>query len=165
MGTADLNQIDGRLYRETLAQVPRAVTVVTALGSNGEFRGITVDTLTTVSFDPPLVMVCVDSLTIACEVLRDSECFGASVLSTTGEFLAERFAGRAPLMDGQFREASHFVAASGCPLLDASVCWFDCRIETRLPLGDHHIFSGRVLACGTRSGVPLLYHRRGYRTL
>lgn len=143
------------------------VTVVVAADGEGGFRGVTVSAFTVVSLDPPLILVCLDQDGSLSPLIVESEGFAASVLDRRHEFLADRFAGRGPVVDARFGGVRHFLAPSGLPILDGALAWFDCRLETVHDGGDHVILLGAVAAAaiGPESDDPLLYFEGTYRSL
>jgi flavin reductase (DIM6/NTAB) family NADH-FMN oxidoreductase RutF len=135
-----------------------AVTVVTFTDDRG-LRGITVTAFVVVSLSPPRVLVCLDSASEALAGVIAANSFAVSLLGDRQEFLAERFAGRAPLVNRRFDGVPHRMTERGNPVLDDSLVWFDCVVETVEPAGDHTIVVGAVeeAAAGRASDLPLLY--------
>ena len=91
--------------------------------------------------------------------------FAVSVLDRSQEFLADRFAGLAPLPDARFTGVPHRLAAGGCPILTSALAWFDCRVHAAHDGGDHLIVVGEVTALGLGEDTddPLLSYEGGYR--
>lgn len=150
-------------YRDAMARVPSAVAVV-AVSVEGGFRGLTASSLTSVSVEPPLLLVCLDSLSATRDAVEARGSFSLSLLRRDQEFVAERFAGRAPLVDPLWKEVPHHLTGSGLPVVDGAVAWFECSLESLTPAGDHEIALGRVLDAGSRAGSPLLLWERGFWT-
>jgi flavin reductase (DIM6/NTAB) family NADH-FMN oxidoreductase RutF len=152
-------------FRRVVGRFPTGVVVVTTRTSEG-LHGLTANAFCSVSLEPPLVLVCVDKLARGHERIEQVGAFGISMLSDRQEFLAERFAGRAPLVNPRFDGAPHREAISGAPLLEGSVGWFDCRLWATYDGGDHSIFVGQVLALADNpSAGPLLFHESRYGRL
>ncbi|MGH2461108.1 MAG: flavin reductase family protein [Chloroflexota bacterium] len=154
---------------ETMRQLRRldasAVTVVTYLAGQ-DFRGITVSAFGVVSLAPARVLVCLASQGDALAAVRSSGRFAVNVLSDSQEFLAEQFAGRAPLVSARFERVKHRISGAGNPLLEECLVWFDCRVEAIHGGGDHAIVVGDVREAGTGVGaMPLLYFDGSYREL
>jgi len=142
-----------------------AVTVVTTTDDSG-FRGITVSAFCIVSLAPPTVLVCLTTGGEALAAIGVSGRFAVSILSDTQEFLAERFAGRAPLVNAQFDGVKHRVVGTGNPILEDCLVWYDCEVQASYPCGDHHVVVGAVREAGFGSGsFPLLYFDGAYREL
>lgn len=146
---------------------PCGVVVVTTAAA-GSYFGVTVSAFSFISLDPLLVLIALGDESQTGEHIRSSRAFGVSMLSNRQRFVADRFAGRAPLMDSRFREVPHFTAETGCPLLSESISWLDCELDTILPGGDHELYLGRALVTGHGSGdesEPLLYFQSEYRRI
>jgi flavin reductase (DIM6/NTAB) family NADH-FMN oxidoreductase RutF len=135
-----------------------AVTVVTYANERG-LRGITVTAFVVVSLDPPRVVVCLDRDGEALAAVVAAQTFAVNLLGDRQEFLAERFAGRAPLVNRRFDGVAHHVTPRGNPVLSECLVWFDCVVVFVEPGGDHSIVLGAVeeAATGLASGSPLLY--------
>ena len=148
-------------FREAMAAVPAGVAVVSARTADG-FRGLAASSFTSVSIAPPMLLVCLDSLSQTRDaVVRQGE-FNLSVLERSQEFLAERFAGRAPLVDPTWEEVPHTLGRNGLPVLRDCVAWFECRVRDLHAAGDHEIAVGEVLACGRGRGEPLVLWDRSF---
>jgi flavin reductase (DIM6/NTAB) family NADH-FMN oxidoreductase RutF len=141
------------------------VTVVTAVEASG-FRGTTVTAFTFVSIDPPRVLVCLGTGSDVLTAITASGRFAVSLLSDTQEFLADRFAGRAPLVNRQFAGVLYRLTKAGNPVLEAALAWLDCTVDHTIPGGDHLIVIGQVVEAGYGTGTaPLLYFDGAYRYL
>lgn len=154
---------------ETMRQLRRldasAVTVVTFTSDHG-FRGITVSAFCVVSLAPARVLICLASQGDALAAITSTGRFAVNVLSDIQEFLAEQFAGRAPLVNPRFERVKHRISGAGNPLLEDCLAWFDCRVEAIHDGGDHAIIVGDVREAGYGAGaMPLLYFDGAYREL
>nr|BFD89805.1 flavin reductase family protein [Kitasatospora sp. Xyl93] len=147
------------------------VAVVTTRAGEEVFAK-TVSSFSTLSLDPPLVTVAVGRHSPLVAAARTAGRFALSVLTDRQEPVARRFAtpgaGRAL---GDFTAAGAFAAvptrtaATGAPLVESALAWFDCRLHAALPGGDHTILVGLVAAADHGAGAPLLYHDARYRVL
>jgi flavin reductase (DIM6/NTAB) family NADH-FMN oxidoreductase RutF len=148
-----------RKMRSLFASGVTAVT--TAL--DGRLRGVTVSAFTSVSLDPPLVLIALANETTLRDMLAESSIFAVNLLSDDQEFLSERFAARAPIVNEKFEGVPYSVAVTGAPILEQSLAWYDCRVEATHPGGDHTLFVGRVVALGfSESRAPLIYFANRY---
>lgn len=139
------------------------VAVVT-IRSGCEVRGVTVNSFTSVSLDPPLILVCLNRWVRTHYLLLAAQHFCVNLLSEEQRPLSERFAGRRPVDD--FSDISQHQTANGAPVLAASLAWLDCRLIDTHAAGDHTIFIGLVLEAHTGGGGgPLLHHQGNYYTL
>ena len=117
---------------------------------------------TSVSLDPPLVLVCIDVRSDAHDPLGQSGIFGVSVLSETQEDVSRRFAWRGPeKFDGFVLEHG----ATGALLVPGAVAHLECAVVGAHRGGDHTIYVGEVRAIRAAGGRPLVYHCGGYRRL
>ena len=142
------------------------VTVVTTV-HEGKLRGVTVSAFASLSLNPPLVMVCLANEAESKDWIAESGIFAVNILSDEQEFLAERFAARAPIVNARFDGVPYHTAITGSPILADSLAWYDFRMETLYDGGDHTIFVGRVEAIGfgAESKSPLMYFANRYQRL
>ncbi|HEX9106108.1 MAG TPA: flavin reductase family protein [Longimicrobiales bacterium] len=122
--------------------------------------GLTANAFASVSLQPPLVLVCVDSGADTHDPLRDAGLFAVSILAADQERLARRFA--ASDVEDKFEGVAWREEATGAPVLEGAVAWLDCRLWAHYPAGDHTIFVGEVVAGDAAERAPLLYFRGGY---
>ena len=148
-------------FREALARLPAGVVVLSTKEGDG-FRGLTATSFTSLSLDPPLVLVCLDQQSLTRVALRAHGAFNASVLAREHVFLAERFSGQAPAVDRSWHEVRHRLGGNGLPILEGALAWLECTVDDIHPGGDHEIVIGRVGACGVGPGDPLVLWDRGY---
>ena len=156
-----------RQYRDAVGMFATGITVVTAR-AGGFGHGMTANSFTSVSLDPPLVLVCVVRDAVMHKVLDNVGSFGVSVLAAGQEDLARYFSdpGR-PMGMAQFVPLDwHPAPVTGTPLLDGALAWLECTVEAACPGGDHSVFLGRVqwVKVG-QAGGPLLYWAGGYLPL
>jgi flavin reductase (DIM6/NTAB) family NADH-FMN oxidoreductase RutF len=143
--------------REVMSRYPTGVTVVGGRDEFGTPYGITVNSFTSVSLDPPLVLVCVGHRSTWHDRLVSAEGFAVSVLASGQGAIALRFA-KEP-SDGRFDEIAWSRSPSGDPVVDGAVAWLDCTRFDVLDGGDHSILVGRVEASGASDRAALVFHR------
>jgi flavin reductase (DIM6/NTAB) family NADH-FMN oxidoreductase RutF len=148
-------------FREAMAALPAGVVIVSAAAGAG-FRGLTASSFTSVSLDPPLVLVCLDATSQTRDAVAGTGRFSVSVLERGQEFVAERFAGRAPLVDPLWRDVPHDLGTNGLPLVRGCVAWFECELRDLHAAGDHDIAVGEVIAAGRGAGEPLVLWDRAF---
>jgi len=158
---------NSRQYRDAVGMFATGITVLTAR-AGGFGHGMTANSFTSVSLDPPLVLVCVERDAVMHKVLDDVGGFGVSVLAAGQEDLARYFSdpGR-PMGMAQFVPLDWRPGpVSGTPLLDGALAWLECDVEATYAGGDHTVFLGRVrwVQLG-EAGGPLLYFAGGYLPL
>jgi flavin reductase (DIM6/NTAB) family NADH-FMN oxidoreductase RutF len=132
------------------------------LSLDGTPHGITVNSFTSVSLAPPLVLVCVDHRSQVIEHFREGEHFGINVLCEHQQELSQRFARSGP---DRFRDVQWYSGKTGVPLLPDVLATFECRLVDSRPAGDHLILIGEVLHVAFVEGKPLAYFGSSYRSL
>ena len=131
------------------------------------YRGATLSAFTTVSLEPPLVLLVIDREGQMADRVPAAGAFTVSVLDRSHEFLAERFAGRAPLAPTDLAGVPHELTPAGRPVLTGALAWFDCTVVTVHPGGDHLLVLGAVTEVGSTADTddPLLYYEGRYRAI
>lgn len=138
------------------------MTVLTVTGPDGRPHGMTASSLTSVSLEPPLVLVCVDHAARMHPILIHAERFIVNVLAADQEELSRRFADP---HDDRFDGIGHRTTSDGLVYLDGTLAHIECRREMLYEAGDHTIVVGRVISGRAREGHPLVYFRGGYAGL
>lgn len=157
--------IDPESFRTALAQWASGVTIVTSI-HNGQRVGITASSFSSLSLEPPRVLICVAKRLYTHQVILESQVFAVNILSTTQQEWGMRFAGMVPEMSDRFAGIDTFTAETGSPLLPGVLSWLDCRLVAAHDGGDHSIFVGEVVAAETmEADEPILYFKRQWRAL
>jgi len=156
-----VSEFTSKDFRSAVGGFATGVTVVTTRGEEHAY-GMTANAFTSVSLDPPLVLVCVISPSEGRDHIARNRCFAVNILRAQQEPLSRYFASRdRPRGRDAFSEVSHRSAASGSPILDGAIGYLDCRLHARHEAGDHEIFIGEVLELEyDPDGEPLLFHYR-----
>ena len=152
---------DSQLQRKIMGQFATGVTIIT-MSNGGETWGMTANAVTSVSLDPPLVLVCVETGNQTHPRLTEAGCFAMNILSAEQKDLSDRFAFAGP-KDCSGLEV--LTAATGAPILPGTLGYVDCQVHKVVTAGDHDIFLGEIVAGEFFEGAPLLYFGGGYRTL
>ena len=147
-----------------MARVPAGVVVISARTENG-YRGLTASSLVSISADPPLVLVGLEREAATSAAVMDGKAFNVSVLTRSQEFIADRFAGRAPAIDPKWQEVPHRLGVNGIPLIEGCAAWLECALVAVHAAGDHDICIGEVTAATAGSGDPLILWDRAFWTL
>jgi len=154
---------DARTFRDALGCFATGVTVVTAMCPDGSPVGLTANSFTSVSLDPPLLLVCIANSAGSAPFLRDAERFAVNVLQIGQQPTSNRFAGKG---EDRFGLTPWEVGEYGTPVLTGSLSSFECARDAVHDGGDHFILVGRVLkAIFEPRRDPLLYFRGKYRKL
>lgn len=150
-------------FRAVLGRYATGVTVVTTRAPDGEPVGLTVNSFTSVSLDPPLVLFCLDRAAGSLPAFEAASGYAVNILSEDQAEVSNRFADP---------EAQRFTAdgvagwSTGAPILKHALAALDCAPYARYDGGDHVILVGRVLRTAVLDdGAPLVYWRGAYRTL
>lgn len=151
--------VDPDTFRSVLGRFAAGVTIVTALDSQGRDYGLTVSAFSSLSLEPPLVVVCIDHGASLHPVLQKAEHFAVNILSTDQEPLARRFS---TLTDERFNGVGYVRGQTGVAVLDDVLAILECRKLHAFEGGDHTIFVGAVETAHAHGGSPLLYYRGGY---
>jgi len=151
---------DAAAFRRAMRHYPTGVTVVTSI-HEGERRGMTATAFASVSAEPPLVLVCVNREARSYLYITSAGFFCVNLLAHDQQALALRFSGG--MRDEQFAGLAHRTGATGAPILDGALAYFDCRVESETHAGSHSVFIGRVVDCDGRAGSPLGYFDGGFQ--
>lgn len=154
--------IDPKDLRKAFGTFMTGVTVVTTQEANGSLRGFTANSFSSVSLDPPLLLVCLSKAAASCEVFSQAATFAVNILSEQQKALSGTFASKRP---DKFTDADYTRSASGNPIFAGTVAWFDCDRHNVVDAGDHVILIGRVTSYAHGDANPLGYARGGYFTL
>src|SRR5215510_10924621 len=130
-------------FRQVMGNFATGITVVTTRDANGEPYGLTVNSFTSVSLNPTLVLVCLDNQLSGLQSFKDSKHFGVSILSEHQEDLSRIFAKK----DADRPPAIYVDGKLGVPLLRNSIATMECETVKIYEGGDHQIFLGRVEHC------------------
>ena len=156
--------VDADAFRAALGRWTTGVSIVTARDGD-RIHGMTVSAFSSVSLDPPLVLVCADRSAITQRVIEGGRVFAVNVLARDQEPLSNRFASRRE-EHRRFEGVDWKEGVTGAPLLPGSLASLDCRVVAAHEAGDHVIYVGAVEAIeGAAGGDPLLYYAGAYRAL
>src|ERR1700694_4090023 len=157
-------QVAGHDFRDVMARMPASVVVISARTSDG-YRGLTASSLVSISVDPPMVLVGLEREAATRAAVLERKAFNVSVLTRSQEFVADRFAGRAPTIDPAWQDVPHRLGTNGIPLIEGCAAWLECRLVQVHPAGDHDICVGEVTAAIAGSGDPPILWDRAFWSL
>lgn len=147
-----------------IGRFPTGVSVVTATDEAGRPLGFTASSLTSVSLEPLLLLVCIGKDASAHDVMIGGDSFAVNILGEDAEDLSNRFAMIPP--GERFDGVAFRAESTGAPVIQRAAAWLDCRIAQLHDAGDHTIVVGEVVACDAdQSAEPLVYHGGAYRSL
>lgn len=154
---------DPRTLRDALGCFATGVTIVTCIDGDGEPVGLTANSFTSLSLDPPLLLVCVAKESRCAAALGGAQDFAVNVLQTQQQPASITFSTRG---EDRFGRTSWTMGEHGAPVLLDSLSVFECRREAVHDGGDHFILVGEVVKATFEPGLdPLLYFRGSYRRL
>jgi flavin reductase (DIM6/NTAB) family NADH-FMN oxidoreductase RutF len=157
--------------RDTLRFWGSGVSVVSTLANAPglPYAGMTVNSFTSLSLDPPQILISIDKKSTTTGYLLKAGVFSVSILSADQADLSDRFAGRTPLPShgDRFVGVEFESAITGTPILHDALAWLDCRVQMVHDGGTHWIVIGSVVASGHQPDAadPLIYFNRNYSTL
>ena len=154
--------IDPDAFRSLLGRFASGITVVTTVDETGRDVGMTVSAFSSVSLDPPLVVICVARDASVFNELTAAHYVVVNILAAEQESLSRRFAG--PVSD-RFDGLGYSRAKTGAPILDDVLAWCECRVVHRHEAGDHLLLVAEAERGAVRDHKPLLYYRGGYAQL
>lgn len=154
-------------FKDVMSLFPTGVTVVTTEAPTGQAYGVTVSSFTSVSLEPPLILVCLDNRLSGLDRFGESEIFVVNILSESQTEISNHFA--TPGTDRSETCGFYDPGPGGAPTLKESLAWMQCRPVDFHLAGDHTVLLGEVQAVQADSDVakkgPLLYYRGNYRKL
>jgi flavin reductase ActVB len=153
--------VSGDAFRQALSRLAAGVSIVTTIDHDGNKLGLTATAVTSVSLDPPLVLVCIDNRSRTVEPLETGAPFVVHFLAADQEQLARHFASRTP---DKFADVAHETTAYGSPRLTGALASVECVPHAIYPGGDHTIFIGRVVdvQIDEEGSSPLTYFRNQF---
>ncbi len=157
--------IDSRTFREVMGRFTTGVTVVTVRDEEKP-HGMTVNSFTSVSLDPLLILVCLDKGATTTDMLLRTRRFSVNILTAEQKRLAQRFAESGNEQD-RFNGIDYSLSEEGTPILSGVLGHLTCTVDKVVESGDHYIFIGEVvdLGSGDDKMTPLLFYRGNYNVL
>jgi len=149
-------------FRHACGRFATGVTVASVFDGNGTPHGLTVSSFTSVSLEPPLVLICLGHAVTSVDHFRAATHFGINVLDDNQRDLSDRFARKG---FDRFDGLDWQRGANGVPLLTQCLAAMECAVEQRITAGDHDIFIGRMVSARVEEGEPLIYYGSRYRSL
>ena len=146
-------------FRQVLGSFLTGVTVITSKNTKGESIGFTANSFTSVSIEPPLILVCLTKTSYLCEGFKRCQSFVVNILSEEQRDVSSTFA--SPIQD-RFENIDTITSTSGNPILTGSTAWLDCALHEVLDGGDHIILMGQVLEFENLGRPPLGYLQGNY---
>ena len=154
--------ISNEEFRRALSQFASGVTVVTLKDKGGNPHGITVSAFSSVSMNPPLILVCIDNEAGSHYAFRESERFVVNILEERQREHSDQFASQIP---DKFINIHHHEGLEGIPVLKNALVNLECKLVNDFIAGDHTIFVGEIERAHVSEGNPLVYYAGDYRKI
>ncbi|MFT3874191.1 MAG: flavin reductase family protein [Nocardioides sp.] len=147
--------------REAMSRLVTGVVVATTQTRKGPF-GMTINSLTSITFEPPIVLICLNTANRGYQAILESGSYAANILGGSHQWIARRFATPGLSNKQRFDGVETRVATTGSPIIRAAAGWLDCRVVDIQYLGTHGLFFGQVAAAAQDEldEVPLAYYQR-----
>jgi 3-hydroxy-9,10-secoandrosta-1,3,5(10)-triene-9,17-dione monooxygenase reductase component len=149
---------DQLAFRRTMGAFATGVAVLTTSWQGSDY-GMTINSLTSLSLDPCLLLVCTVKGSLTGQAIAGRRAFGVSLLAHDQQHVSSRFVGQVP---DRFKGIDTIASENGIPLIAGALAHFDCSVYDIHEGGDHDIIVGRVDRCHAHHGEPLLFFRGGY---
>lgn len=153
------NVVDIAQFRRVVGSFATGVTIVTTVDSNNAKHGLTANSFTSVSLEPPLVLICLDHQSRSLAALKESGVFAVNIVSESQRDLSMTFASSA---SDKFDGVETFTATTGAAISPDSVAWLDCRMTDIIAAGDHDVVVGQVVDMDEAAALPLGYYRGSF---
>ncbi|MGI9261377.1 MAG: flavin reductase family protein [Woeseiaceae bacterium] len=153
---------DSKAFRQCLGKFTTGVTVVTCSDQDGNPCGITANSFSSVSLEPPLVLWNIAKVSNSLEAYLEAQHFAINILSADQEAVSSHFARSDHTL---FDDIDFVVSENGAPLLPGTIANFECRTHTIHDCGDHFIIIGEVERFNVEDGNPLVFYSGRYRDL
>ena len=157
-----MKQLDSKALRNAFGSYMTGVTVITAMTDDGKPVGFTANSFTSVSLEPPLLLVCPAKSLSSFDVFANCEHFAVNILSEDQQNISNIFAGS---KDDRFSQIDWHTDEQGNPIIAGALTHFSCKTERNLEAGDHHLLVGQVLDFSAHEGRGLGYASGGYFSL
>jgi flavin reductase (DIM6/NTAB) family NADH-FMN oxidoreductase RutF len=154
--------IEKNELRQVMGHFATGVTIITTLNKNGQLHGLTANAFTSVSLEPPLLLISVDKKAESWPAFEESKVFTVNILGENQEALSRKFAVSG---GNKFEGVAYRIGANGAPILDGVLSFIECTLYAAYEGGDHSLYLGEIQQAEIREGKPLLFFRGGYRSL
>lgn len=148
--------------RRVMGHYATGVTVITTFSKEGKLHGLTANAVSSLSLEPPLLIICVDKKAESYSSFEESGVFTVNILADDQEDISRRFA----VSGGEkFEGVAYRRGGNGAPILHGVLAHLECKVHATFDGGDHTIYVGLIEEAETRDAKPLLFYRGGYRNL
>jgi len=152
-------KFDNLEYRKTLGKFVTGVTIITTCEKDGTPRGFTANSFTSVSLEPPLILICIGDFNEGLELFKNSEYFAVNILNEEQVDISNLFA---QPVKNKFEEIKWSNSKFGVPIIKGALAWLECKNFDQKRSGDHLILIGNVKNFHNEGGYPLAYYNGNY---
>ncbi|MDX8126317.1 flavin reductase family protein [Methylomonas sp. EFPC1] len=156
--------VEAKEFKNALKLWASGVTVVTTQGRDNQPRGMTATAFSSVSVEPPQILVCLNQATDTGAALLESRRFAVNILNSAQEDVSNQFAG-STTQEQRFASIAWQAGENGAPILSEALAALECRVVQQVQAGSHWVIIGEVDSVVCREGEPLLYYHSAYRTV
>lgn len=154
--------LDPEKLRQAMRAWTTGVAIVTSI-YEGQQYGMTVNSFTSISLDPPLISITLKRLTHTHDLVVKSGMFAVTILTSAQKELSDRFSGKVPNIIDRFDGVQTETISLDAPVFKEGMAYFDCTVVSSIPVGENTLFIAEVVdARGAGRGEPLVYHNREY---
>lgn len=149
-------------FRECMSHYSTGITIISTKSDDGIMNAVTINSFTSVSLKPPLILFCLDKDTRSLQAFLGNECFGVTILDSSQHKLAEQFASNS---ENKWEGVNYIFGATGSPIIIPNLSFMECERFASYEAGDHHIIIGKVInldVAKTKKKNPLIYFRGMY---
>jgi flavin reductase (DIM6/NTAB) family NADH-FMN oxidoreductase RutF len=154
--------VSGEEFRRACGRFAAGVTIASVMDQSQTPHGVTVSSFTSLSLDPPLILICLGHAAVSLKSFRAAEYFGINILGEDQRALSEHFARKG---HDRFHAVDWQRGETGVPLIAGVLAHIECAAVRRVSAGDHDILIGRVVRASVHKGEPLIHFASRYRRL
>ena len=156
--------VNDQEFKNALKLWASGVTVVTAQTDSLGLKGMTATSFSSVSMDPPQVLVCINQSADTGDAILEGKTFAINILKAEQQEVSNQFAGGAS-QEERFANINWHKGETGSPVIDDALATIECTVVDQVLAGSHWVVIGEVQAVSCRTGEPLMYYNSGYREL
>jgi flavin reductase (DIM6/NTAB) family NADH-FMN oxidoreductase RutF len=154
--------IEKNQLRQVMGHFATGVTIITTVNKEGQLHGLTANAFTSVSLEPPLLLISVDKKAESWPAFEESKVFTVNILGDDQEGLSRKFAVSG---GNKFEGVAYRRGANGAAILEGALAFIECTLYAAYEGGDHSLYLGEIQEAAIREGKPLVFFRGGYRNL
>jgi flavin reductase (DIM6/NTAB) family NADH-FMN oxidoreductase RutF len=154
--------IEKNQLRQVMGHFATGVTIITTFNKDGQMHGLTANAFTSVSLEPPLLLISVDKKAESYPAFEESKVFTINILADEQESLSRKFAVSG---GNKFEGVAYRKGGNGAAILDGTLAHIECTLYAVYEGGDHTLYLGEIQEAEVREGKPLVFYRGGYRAI